>query len=231
MTLATGSKLGPYEIVGPLGAGGMGEVYRARDTRLDRTVAIKILPAQLSADPLRKQRFALQGPIVFDPALAFFGRPFTDGLGRSFSLHEPRPSIIRAVELGRAGLAGAVGLAALTPDRENENAAGEKQLRQAEGVTATRNTQPPPAEEVYGDQVLGVIVEKGSPRLGGSFADLTLKWRVRLSLVPPEKKNANRIIGLICPFLPPRVFVKCPSVRKMDGRGGGDRTKSGIEDV
>jgi len=54
--------------------------------------------------------------------------------------------------------------------------------------------------------------------------DLTLKWRVRLSLVPPEKKNGNRIIGLICPFLPPRVFVKCPSVRKMDGRGGGDRT-------
>ena len=57
MTLATGSKLGPYEIVGALGAGGMGEVYQARDTRLERTVAIKILPAQLSNDPVRKQRF------------------------------------------------------------------------------------------------------------------------------------------------------------------------------
>src|ERR1700720_847423 len=57
MGLAAGSKLGPYEITGPLGAGGMGEVYRARDTRLERTVAIKILPAQLSADPGRKQRF------------------------------------------------------------------------------------------------------------------------------------------------------------------------------
>jgi len=57
MTLAAGTKLGPYEIVGPLGAGGMGEVYRARDTRLDRTVAIKILPAHLSSNSEAKQRF------------------------------------------------------------------------------------------------------------------------------------------------------------------------------
>src|SRR6202043_3867374 len=57
MPLATGAKLGPYEVVGPLGAGGMGEVYRARDTRLERTVAVKILPPQLSSDPARKQRF------------------------------------------------------------------------------------------------------------------------------------------------------------------------------
>jgi len=57
MALAPGTKLGPYEIATPLGAGGMGEVYRARDTRLERTVAIKILPAQLSSDPIRKQRF------------------------------------------------------------------------------------------------------------------------------------------------------------------------------
>ncbi len=57
MTLAAGAKLGPYEIQSPLGAGGMGEVYRARDTRLDRTVAIKILPAHLSSNPEAKQRF------------------------------------------------------------------------------------------------------------------------------------------------------------------------------
>src|SRR5271156_5430499 len=55
--LATGSKLGPYEIVAPLGAGGMGEVYRARDTRLDRTVAIKILPPHLSEKPEARERF------------------------------------------------------------------------------------------------------------------------------------------------------------------------------
>jgi Tol biopolymer transport system component len=57
MPLASGTHLGPYEITAPLGAGGMGEVYRARDTRLDRTVAIKILPAQFSSDPVSRQRF------------------------------------------------------------------------------------------------------------------------------------------------------------------------------
>src|ERR1700740_705401 len=57
MPLSPGFRLGPYEILDAIGAGGMGEVYRARDTRLDRTVAIKILPDQLSSDPIRKQRF------------------------------------------------------------------------------------------------------------------------------------------------------------------------------
>src|SRR5271165_25814 len=57
MALSSGARFGPYEILSPLGAGGMGEVYRARDTRLDRTVAIKILPAHLSDNPDAKQRF------------------------------------------------------------------------------------------------------------------------------------------------------------------------------
>ena len=57
MALTQGTKLGPYEIQSPLGAGGMGEVYRARDTRLERIVAVKILPSHLSEDPEAKQRF------------------------------------------------------------------------------------------------------------------------------------------------------------------------------
>jgi serine/threonine protein kinase len=57
MTLSAGSRLGPYEILSPLGAGGMGEVYRARDTRLDRTVAIKVLAVHLSSSPEVRQRF------------------------------------------------------------------------------------------------------------------------------------------------------------------------------
>ena len=64
MSLAAGSKLGPYEIGAPLGAGGMGEVYRARDTRLERTVAIKILPTQLSSNPVRKQRFEREAKTI-----------------------------------------------------------------------------------------------------------------------------------------------------------------------
>jgi serine/threonine protein kinase len=57
MPLTAGSRLGPYEIQSTLGAGGMGEVYKARDTRLDRTVAIKILPDTLAADPQFRERF------------------------------------------------------------------------------------------------------------------------------------------------------------------------------
>src|ERR1700687_2980595 len=57
MPLAAGTRLGPYEIVAPIGAGGMGEVYRARDERLRREVAIKVLPASFSQDPDRLRRF------------------------------------------------------------------------------------------------------------------------------------------------------------------------------
>jgi serine/threonine protein kinase/Tol biopolymer transport system component len=57
MPLQSGTKLGPYEILGPIGAGGMGEVYKAADTRLSRTVAIKVLPSRFSENPEMKQRF------------------------------------------------------------------------------------------------------------------------------------------------------------------------------
>ena len=64
VSLAAGSRLGPYEILSPLGAGGMGEVYRARDTRLDRTVAIKVLSSHLSASPEVRQRFEREAKTV-----------------------------------------------------------------------------------------------------------------------------------------------------------------------
>src|ERR1700730_16004895 len=64
MPLSPGVRLGPYEILDAIGAGGMGEVYRARDTRLERTVAIKILPAPLSCDPIRKQRFEREAKTI-----------------------------------------------------------------------------------------------------------------------------------------------------------------------
>src|SRR5262245_21990920 len=64
MPLASGSRLGPYEIVAPLGAGGMGEVYRARDARLHRDVAIKVLPDRLATDPDRLARFEREAQVL-----------------------------------------------------------------------------------------------------------------------------------------------------------------------
>ena len=60
MSLTAGSRLGVYEIAGPIGAGGMGEVYRARDTTLDRDAALELLPAFVASDP---------GPLALDEAL------------------------------------------------------------------------------------------------------------------------------------------------------------------
>ena len=64
MALAPGARLGPYEVTGPLGAGGMGEVYRARDTRLDRTVAIKVLPVAIADDAQARERFEREARAV-----------------------------------------------------------------------------------------------------------------------------------------------------------------------
>src|SRR5438093_351752 len=64
MHLSSGARLGPYEIVAPVGAGGMGEVYRGRDTRLDRTVAIKVLPAHLAGRPELRERFEREARAV-----------------------------------------------------------------------------------------------------------------------------------------------------------------------
>ena len=92
MALASGARLGPYEIQSPLGAGGMGEVYRARDTRLNRDVAIKVLPAAFSRDP---ERLPFSAQTIFaDTALPSWGtvnchttsspsqrpRPFSTGM-------------------------------------------------------------------------------------------------------------------------------------------------------
>src|SRR6476646_4732467 len=64
MPLAPSTKLGPYEILAPIGAGGMGEVYRARDTRLGRDVALKILPESFAREPERLRRFEQEARAV-----------------------------------------------------------------------------------------------------------------------------------------------------------------------
>jgi len=64
VSLTPGVRLGPYEVLAPLGAGGMGEVYRARDARLGRDVAIKVLPEHLAQDPHLRQRFEREARAV-----------------------------------------------------------------------------------------------------------------------------------------------------------------------
>ncbi len=64
MALAPGVRLGPYEVLAAIGKGGMGEVYKARDTRLDRTVAIKVLPEHVATVPELKQRFECEAKTI-----------------------------------------------------------------------------------------------------------------------------------------------------------------------
>src|SRR5688572_23801695 len=64
MALPRDARLGPYQLLEAIGAGGMGEVYKARDTRLDRTVAIKVLPRELAGDPTRRERFEREARAV-----------------------------------------------------------------------------------------------------------------------------------------------------------------------
>ena len=90
MPLAIGEKLGPYEILGSIGRGGMGEVYRARDTRLDRDVAIKVLPAAGAKDPERLARFEREAK-----ALAALNHPI---YGLEDRGHEDRAIVMELVE-------------------------------------------------------------------------------------------------------------------------------------
>ena len=124
MTLQAGTRLGPYEILSPLGAGGMGEVYRARDTRLGRDVAIKVLPQAWAADPERLRRFegearaasALSDPhivAVFDVGTAggvqFFATELVDGTDLRAQMGDPMPvrKVLDLAEQVASGLAAA----------------------------------------------------------------------------------------------------------------------------
>ena len=124
MTLLAGARLGPYEVLSPLGAGGMGEVYRARDTRLGREVAVKVLPEELAGDPDRLRRFegearaasALSDPhivtvfdIGIDGGVSYFATELVEGSDLRPLLDEPLPTR-KAIELAEqiaSGLAAA----------------------------------------------------------------------------------------------------------------------------
>ena len=87
MTISAGTRLGPYEILAPLGAGGMGEVYRARDRKLDRDVAIKVLPQSVAADPDTLARFEREAKAVAArPSLSYDLRLLAPATGARFAL-------------------------------------------------------------------------------------------------------------------------------------------------
>ena len=124
MTVRPGTRVGPYEIVAQIGAGGMGEVYRARDTRLGRDVAIKVLPAEFAEDPERLKRFerearataALSHPNILDvhDVGTFEGVPYlVEELLEGESLKERlEPGALGVGEAVRIALEVARGLAA-----------------------------------------------------------------------------------------------------------------------
>src|SRR5215208_6725609 len=95
MPVAAGERLGPYEILRPLGAGGMGEVYKARDTRLDRAVAIKVLPELFAADPDRTARFEREAQAV--AALSHPNILAIHDIGTAPSARPGRPAVCYAV--------------------------------------------------------------------------------------------------------------------------------------
>ena len=98
MSLAAGTRLGPYEILSPLGAGGMGEVYRARDSKLKREVALKVLPDVFARDPERMLRFQREAELLAalnHPHIAAIygleGNALVMELGEGESLRGPLP--------------------------------------------------------------------------------------------------------------------------------------------
>ncbi|HEY2383801.1 MAG TPA: protein kinase [Terriglobia bacterium] len=113
MSIQPGALFGPYEIAGPLGAGGMGEVYRARDSRLNRDVALKILPPNFAADPDRRARFEREAQAIASLShpniLAIFDTGIHDGQlfivtelleGETLREHDGRLPVRRAIEIG-----------------------------------------------------------------------------------------------------------------------------------
>jgi eukaryotic-like serine/threonine-protein kinase len=135
MPLAIGVRFGPYEIVSALGAGGMGEVYRAHDTALRRDVAIKILPAQWSTDPERLQRFELEAQL-----LAALNHPHIGAIYGLESAAGQRALVLELIE--GPTLADLIGVHSSTEAESQRSTPREGEAGSSRGGSATRALKP-----------------------------------------------------------------------------------------
>lgn len=148
MSLAQGARLGPYEIAAPLGAGGMGEVYRATDTKLDREVAIKLLPEAFADDPERLARFEREAKLLASlnhPNIAhvygFESATLPDGSPAHFLAIEliEGEDLAQRLERGAISVDEALGIARQMADARERESDG----RSLEVVAASDGTKHP----------------------------------------------------------------------------------------
>jgi len=201
MTLAVGSRLGPYEILSPLGAGGMGEVYRARDTRLGRQVAIKTLPTIYAADPDRLRRFELEAraaSALSDPHIVtvfdvgregetpYFVSELVEGSDLRNEIEKGRLTVQRALEVAQqvaSGLAAAHEKGIVHRDLKPENILTTKsgmakiadfglaKLMQPEASTDSRTDLPTEAPGTEAGIVMGTLGYMSPEQVRGLPAD------------------------------------------------------------
>ena len=147
MALSVGTRWGPYEVLAPLGAGGMGEVYRARDTRLNRDVALKILPELFAVDPDRLARFKREAQVLASlnhPNIAaIYGLEEADGVRALVLEMVEGPTLAEVIERAQGSR-----LTAQGPDTtQRDSATGQKPGRArgqsaAEGGQSSQATAP-----------------------------------------------------------------------------------------
>jgi Tol biopolymer transport system component/predicted Ser/Thr protein kinase len=194
MTLAAGTKLGSYEILAPLGAGGMGEVYKARDTRIDRTVAVKVLPEEFFEGEERRQRFEREAKLLASlnhPGIATLysfeeigGRHLLDGETLRERITAGALPVRKAVELGvqiARGLAAAHESGIVHRDLKPENVVLTKDgrakildfgLAKQRAVTAGEDTKSPTlAKATDAGTLLGTVGYMAPEQVRGLPAD------------------------------------------------------------
>jgi len=209
-----GTMLGPYEIQAKLGEGGMGEVYKARDTRLDRTVAIKILPAELSADPERRARFEREAKTIAGlthPNICTL-YDVGDHNGSTYLVMEHLPGETLATlqpltpplldRLVRQCLAKSPGD---RPDTAHDVANDFRWIRQSSGATAATDARRPQRWHLrMALLVAGLVVVAGGAGAGvmwllGPSPSRASLVRTELPVRPAEAVNAGGVLPVFLP--------------------------------